>query len=452
MWQNAAVSKSPVAPRSPGKASHNVPTLVAPRSPEKASRSQSSGGGFRDGRSAQEFFNPPRETQTPLQKAPRETWNHRDSEKVQTAKAQDRLFRAVWRAEDAGTPRSDRYWHPLDFHREEYYPGRDMIDGVDYSPDNDYQVRAINLPDFANPPPEHVDSGHRSQRLRQVLRQRYGGHPKLLSVFKKYTLTKPDYVFPKDIKTVLDQMGIKVAEVEACHLVNAVDKDGKGAMSFDEFADLIHGNEVEIASNVGGGRPEVLMRSTKHMTRTLVDDLVHRGPKLGKAFCEIDPERRYLVTKAQFANALATACNHISGQAIEYLWASAQQNDGAAKVRDQMDWREFMSQLLLFANENRPPTPCCVQSRKRQYDLLQRTAALTGGNLIDLDGCRGQVSSPTRRSRSSCSASPSRRSRRSTYHPRDIKESSVTSRTHEAPAQVPIYARQVRLLTADRRR
>lgn len=34
-----------------------------------------------------------------------------------------------------------------------------------------------------------------------------------------------------------------------------------------------------------------------------------------QAFCEIDPERHYAISKEQFANAIATACNHISHQA-----------------------------------------------------------------------------------------------------------------------------------------
>lgn len=55
-------------------------------------------------------------------------------------------------------------------------------------------------------------------------------------------------------------------------------------------------------------------------------------------------------------------------------------------------------QLAHFAHNNRAPTPCTVgplgfgghgvrqvQGRKRQYDLLQRTAPLTGGRLEDLE-------------------------------------------------------------------
>jgi len=44
-----------------------------------------------------------------------------------------------------------------------------------------------------------------------------------------------------------------------------------------------------------------------------------------------------------------------------------------------------MSQLAHYNHANRPPTPCTLQGRKRQYDLLQRSAAITGGYLPDVD-------------------------------------------------------------------
>jgi Ca2+-binding EF-hand superfamily protein len=331
------------------------------------------------------WFKHPDLEQHPNQKEPGETWNHRESEKVQgTLKAQDRLMRTVRGPEHCGTPSEDGRTHPLDYDNEQYYPERDIIDGVDDQPSNDFQVRAVNLPDFYNPPPPESDSRHRMMRIREVLRQRYGGRPGLLNVFKNYALTKSGYIFPKDLQTVLDQMGIKAAQAECHMLVNAVDKDLKGAVTFDEFADMIYGSDVEI----GGQMFQSQERHVRHVTKSLVDMLVHRGPALGKAFCEIDPERRYEINKTQFANALSTASNHISKQAIDFLWAAQfpGENGATHMCEDRtVDWRGFMSQLAKFANEHRVPTPCCIQGRKRQYDLLQRSAALTGGELTELD-------------------------------------------------------------------
>merc|ERR1719335_860302 len=147
---------------------------------------------------------------------------------------------------------------------------------------------------------------------------------------------------------------------------------------------MIYGSEVKI----GGPEFQSQERHVRHVTKSLVDMLVQRGPSLGKAFCEIDPERRYDINKVQFANALSTASNHISKQAIDFLWAAQfpGEQHGVDMCDDMtVDWRGFMSQLAKFANEHRAPTPCCIQGRKRQYDLLQRSAALTGGELTDLD-------------------------------------------------------------------
>jgi len=177
-------------------------------------------------------------------------------------------------------------------------------------------------------------------------------------------------------------MGLKVNDQECDILVKAVDRDRKGAITYEEFADLIYGPRLA----VGDSPQEAQERHVRFVTKKLVDNLLSNGQALGKAFCEIDPERHYAISKDQFANAVATACNHISHQAVEFLWASqfpGQESDNLdSKV---IDWRDFMGQLAHFAHNNRAPTPCTVQGRKRQYDLLQRTAPLTGGRLEDLE-------------------------------------------------------------------
>mmetsp|Transcript_42041 Transcript_42041/g.116082 ORF Transcript_42041/g.116082 Transcript_42041/m.116082 type:complete len:1038 (+) Transcript_42041:84-3197(+) len=330
------------------------------------------------------WFTAPQELQPPLQREEGETWNSKESQKVGgEIKGQDRLMRTVRRPEDVMTPQSEKEGqpsHPIDGDAEEYYPGRHLIDAVEDQPGNDFQTRPIHLPDFFNPPPEHGDRIVRMQRIREVVKQRYAGRPGLMSVFRNCALTKEGYVFPKDLQTVFDQMGIKVSDDECDMLIKAVDKDHKGAVSFEEFADLIFGQRI----SVGGAPHEAQERHVRHVTKNLVDSLITNGQKLGKAFCEIDPERRYLVSKEQFCNALGTACNHISNQAVEFLWAAQFQGQDGQNFDDRcIDWRGFMSQLAEFAHANRAPTPCCVQGRKRQYDLLQRTAPITGGDLAN---------------------------------------------------------------------
>lgn len=334
---------------------------------------------------AKSWYEAPHYVQAPLQRDEGETWNSMESHKIQgEIKGKDRLMRTVRRPEDVGTPDSEAKGrnHPLYFDKEEYYPGRSLIDAVSEEPDNDFPVRPAHLPDFYNPPPLDADSVSRVHRIREVVRQRYAGRPRLMNVFRACSMQKPGYVFPRDLKRVFDQMGIKVNDSECDILVKAVDRDRKGAITYEEFADLIYGPRLA----VGDSPQEAQERHVRFITKKLVDNLLSNGQALGKAFCEIDPERHYAVSKDQFANAIATACNHISHQAVEFLWASqfpGQENESLDKKV--IDWRDFMGQLAHFAHNNRAPTPCTVQGRKRQYDLLQRTAPLTGGRLEDLE-------------------------------------------------------------------
>jgi Ca2+-binding EF-hand superfamily protein len=362
-----------------------VPAMIGKDDQERQTRQQGHKAATRW--NANHFFEHPQHEQVPLQKDQGDTWNSMESTKIQgEIKGQDRMMRTVPHPRDIGTPNSDQAGgkHPLNYDKEEYYPGRDLIDAVSDMPGNDYQVRPVHLPDFYNPPPEAGDQVSRMQRIREVIRQRYAGRPGLVKVFRNCALTKSGYIFPGDLLQVLDQMGIKVSDNECSMLVKSVDKDQKGAVTFEEFADLIYGSKV----NVGGSAHEPQERHVRHVTKTLVDDLIHNGQMLGTAFCEIDPERIYKISKPQFANALGTACNHISKQAVDFLWAA--QFPGKNTFRDSLerqtiDWRSFMSQLAHFAHDQRAPTPCCIQGRKRQYDLLQRTAAITGGSLEDVD-------------------------------------------------------------------
>lgn len=316
----------------------------------------------------------PAELRPPLQKEEGETWNSRESQQIRGYKGQDKLMRAIPQPEEAEEEADE-------MNADEYYIGRGTIDRDSEDPNNDYQVRPANLPDFYDPPPE--DGGlapSRMQRLREVIRQRYAGRPRLLNVFRNFTMTQSGHIFPKDLQRLFDQMGLNVKETECGLLVKAVDKDKKGAITFDEFADLIYGAKVR----VGGHSYEPQDRFVRHMTNTVVDRLVANGQMLGKAFCGLDPEKRYMVSKAQFANALGTACQHLSNQAVDFLWAAQFGTDGDHDDKS-IDWRSFMSQLAHWSQKNRAPTPCPLQGRKHQYDLLQRSAAISGGYLADVD-------------------------------------------------------------------
>eukprot|EP00913_Durusdinium_trenchii_P030246 g28336.t1 len=176
----------------------------------------------------------------------------------------DRLMRTVRRPEDVGTPDSETKGrnHPLYFDKEEYYPGRSLIDAVSEEPDNDFPVRPAHLPDFYNPPPLDADSVSRVHRIREVVRQRYAGRPRLMNVFRACSMQKPGYVFPRDwditdqkdqhrawYSRVFDQMGLKVNDQECDILVKAMDRDRKGAITYEEFADLIYGPRLAVGDS-----------------------------------------------------------------------------------------------------------------------------------------------------------------------------------------------------------
>ena len=76
-------------------------------------------------------------------------------------------------------------------------------------------------------------------------------------------------------------------------------------------------------------------------------------------------------------------------QAVDLLWAAqfsgSEDGHGTPLEERRLDWRGFINQLAQFAHEHRAPTPCCLQGRKRQYDMLQRTMPLTGGRLDSVE-------------------------------------------------------------------
>ncbi|CAD7929435.1 unnamed protein product [Amoebophrya sp. A25] len=248
------------------------------------------------------------------------TWNSMDSHFLKRRKGQDFLFRTT--RTQAEADQEDREAEQRDLNRlEEYYPRRELVDSVKrIEPGNDTQVRPVYLPDLAYhvPSKTNAEMKARVERLRGVLRQKYGGRPGLNKVFRAFAATKPSFLLPKDLHFVLDKMGI-VADMRECELlIQAVDRTEKGAITCEEFSDLIFSPLIEI----GRGAEDAVERHTAAITQNILDMLVERGQYLGKAFCDVDPDRNYLISKEQFATALGTACNHLSEQAIEFLWAA----------------------------------------------------------------------------------------------------------------------------------
>jgi len=324
------------------------------------------------------WWEAPTVLQHPLKKEDGETWNAHDSLKPKSErKGQDHLLRSMRMRKELEEIEEDP-------ERVEYYPDRNNIDAVDLGPSNDWQIRPDFLPEFANKIPDtERASKTRVSRIREVLRLRYAGRPALINVFRNYSLTKQGYVFPEDLNLVLEQMGVKATLGECKQLIAQVDTNDKGAMTFTEFADFVYSPPHIVTAGAKEAKDRIFATQTKN----LIEGLLQHTPYIGNAFCEVDQERNYLISKSQFANAMSSAVNHLTSEAIDYLWAmefhDAPANDQTPdKIATGMiDWRSFMHRLDYFANQHRQPTPCTLQGRKSNYDMLQKTAILTDGQL-----------------------------------------------------------------------
>ena len=72
-------------------------------------------------------------------------------------------------------------------------------------------VRPIYLPDFQGDQDglKNSEVKERVERIRGVLKQRYGGRPGLMKVFQNFAVTKPGFIDPTDFKRILTQMGVR---------------------------------------------------------------------------------------------------------------------------------------------------------------------------------------------------------------------------------------------------
>ena len=110
-------------------------------------------------------------------------------------------------------------------------------------------------PDFTTRPQEELHTPLvQMERIRGVLRQRYGSRPGLLSVLKNAAQTAPGYLFAADLQAVLEKLGLKCDLRECELLVQAVDRTEKGAMNFEEFADMVYAPIVAIGAGASDSK------------------------------------------------------------------------------------------------------------------------------------------------------------------------------------------------------
>lgn len=81
-------------------------------------------------------------------------------------------------------------------------------------------------------------------------------------------------------------------------------------------------------------------------------------------------------------NALSSTSNHLTSEAIDYLWAANFDHPDHTKMTGEgaphgfdgavLDWRGFLQHVLNFAGMHRPETPICLRSRKSKIDQAMR--------------------------------------------------------------------------------
>ncbi|KAF4731696.1 hypothetical protein FOZ63_034356 [Perkinsus olseni] len=266
-----------------------------------------------------------------------------------------------------------------------------MVEAIDDTPVNDYQIRPIHLPDLAYRPIHQTKSEaiKRATRVREATRQRYAARPALLQVFRSAARNRDNMVRSRDLLRVFERMGIMLTKMEADIMIHAVDKDNNDGITYDEFCELIYSPDVELGVN----NPHQVARGrhVRNITKSLFMDIARKAPILGRKFDAIvKRDRKYLVNKDEFNTVVLSAIRHASKEALDMLWSS-QFSSSSLNNKDTtqskrlineglVDWRDFIKQTIEVENEYRPPTPPYIQGAKRREWEDRRLYELTDGN------------------------------------------------------------------------
>ena len=164
-------------------------------------------------------------------------------------------------------------------------------------------------------------------------------------------------------------------------MIAAVDRDGKGTLTFDEFnknfidfwslfdkirsqinnfaqivfflwhskfqkfrfrfADLVYAPYVQIGHTADDARD----RQVRHVTDQLIKKLIDAEPKIGNGFILQDPDLKYMVDKGQFRRALGHAVSHVSEEAMDFLWCAQFTDADNSSSPDPVD-QEIYSKVI----------------------------------------------------------------------------------------------------------
>ncbi|KAF4661342.1 hypothetical protein FOZ61_003348 [Perkinsus olseni] len=323
-------------------------------------------------------------------------WNSEDSTMVsKRMKGTDRLMRATTYPNNNNTNTEDPTTttaasSPSSVGNDYDTDDGTMVEAIDDTPVNDYQIRPIHLPDLAYRPIHQTKSEaiKRATRVREATRQRYAARPALLQVFRSAARNRDSMVRSRDLLRVFERMGIMLTKMEADLMIHAVDKDNNDGITYDEFCELIYSPDVELGVN--NPRQVARGRHVRNITKSLFMDIARKAPILGRKFDAIvKRDRKYLVNKDEFNTVILSAIRHASKEALDMLWSS-QFSSSSLNNKDTtqskrlineglVDWRDFMKQTIEIENEYRPPTPPYTQGAKRRECEDRRLYELTDG-------------------------------------------------------------------------
>ncbi len=235
---------------------------------------------------------------------------------------------------------------------------------------NDYPIRPIYLPDFSRPKDpatqNSTDVHNRVARLRQALRQRFGGRPGLVRAFRVLGGASADAVIHAGaFQDSLSKLNIHINEKEAALLIDQADAHGKGFLTFEDFQNLIFKTQPHREDIVAH---HVLLRRVSR-AQNIALNLKNTVP-----FVDGEGES-CLVDFGKFRAALIAADPTLPDLAVEYLWKwqspeaqnpaaanlNAQSHDGPPKLQV-LDYRSFLARLAHFERDHQGPCPPYLQN------------------------------------------------------------------------------------------
>uniref|UniRef100_A0A0G4HHD0 EF-hand domain-containing protein n=1 Tax=Chromera velia CCMP2878 TaxID=1169474 RepID=A0A0G4HHD0_9ALVE len=241
-----------------------------------------------------------------------------------------------------------------------------------------------------------------AQTIRRILRDRYSNRQDLVFLWRFMTgwSGKKDdrgvcagTLGPAEFKKMLNKVGLNASDEEARYLIASVDKEGRGAMRYEELVTLVYSRFYDVVPGRDQAVEKFAGATLRNLSGTLLMD---RIPKIANALKLEDPDASSYVNRNQFNRAVAKAIPGIAEPALDWLWNA--QFDQMTQETDQelaslraagesgetgytwsndkrrLNWMSFVEDIEKFAHYHRPTTPVHLEGSspiKRLVDNLK---------------------------------------------------------------------------------